>query len=97
MNAFAIALADSEQKKLEYGYDFSPGDLVIVIKNQNPKEKVRRKGHIVWVGKIFVCIWIESRCAPMRYGWRECFFYHDIYNGNVTLEKRGGKTKVIEK
>lgn len=72
----------------EQEFNFHPGDSVVVIKNPHSKKSIRRKGRIVWVGDLFVCIWIYSLMAPDRHGWRECFFYSDIEQGHVSIDKR---------
>lgn len=82
-----------KKSKWEPEFDFSPGEAVTVVKNQNPKEGIYRRGRVVWVGEFFVCIWICSLVAPEKHGWRECFFYSDITNGTVSIEKRKNNKK----
>lgn len=90
------ALALEEKSRLwEREFNFCPGEAVWIVKNNSPKEVLTRKGKIVWVGDIFICVWICSSKAPKQYGWRECFFYSDLLKGQVSIERRKTKKKGV--
>ncbi|WP_227766338.1 hypothetical protein [Zhaonella formicivorans] len=55
--------------------------------HKKEKREVRRKGYVVAVHDRFVCVWMAGR-ADENVGWRECFFYDDIANGNVEITLR---------
>ena len=69
-------------------------EVLIRIRQGRSKSPETRLGYFVWAGDLFVCIWLCSLAAPNRYGYRECFYYKDLVDGNVVVEEilvKGGR------
>lgn len=79
---------------------FKVGDKVWVIYppyRKKPEDTIGiRRGVVHSVADKYVVIWIVALNNPKQ-GWRECFMFHDIVIGQVTIIPRRAKRGLPQK